>query len=91
MEKLNKLAVQLLEEAMANAKEYHPDEPGLHWGWLKPGDEFELGTVGSLHGSVFLFIDQVVDICRACKMPFYLVTCPDLDGRATAAIRIIKS
>lgn len=91
MEKLNKLAVQLLEEAMANAKENHPDVPYMHWGWLIPEDEFSLGTVGSLHGSVFLFIDQVVDICRACKQSFYLVTCPDLDGHVTAAIRIIKS
>lgn len=90
MEKLNKLAVELLEEAMAKTKENHPDDLGIHWGWLKPGDDFYLGTVGTLHGNVFLYLDQVVDICRACGLRFYSITCPDLDGHVTAAVKIIK-
>lgn len=75
---------------MAKIKENQPNEPGLHWGWLKTDDEYYMGIVGSLHGSIFLYADKVIDICRACNLSFYLITYPDLDGNMTAAIKIMK-
>ena len=88
-------AMYLINQCISETATNYSDRPNdlrtYAWDWRSidrdDEDNFLGGAVGSVHGTSFYYMEDVIPILEACHCTYYMTIEPNADGVPTPCIR----